>query len=103
MLEITESSFNAPALVIHFLEFSRREGIPVQIGNQVFPDTGGDFNGNHAKVKRIIEPVFQVTEVKANFWGKDAIEGRICFDQFGLFSGEDNVKVQAESRTQGKL
>ena len=55
MLEITESGFNAPALVIHFFEFSGREGIPVQIGNQVFPDAGGDFNGNHAKIKRVIE------------------------------------------------
>ena len=103
MLEIAESGFNAPALVIHFLEFSRREGIPVQIGNQAFPDTGGDFNGKHAKIKWVIELVFQITEVKAGFFREDAIEGWIRFDQFGLLSGQDDVKVEIESGIQGKL
>ena len=65
MLEITESGFNAPALVIHFLEFGGREGISVQVGNEVFPDTGSDFNRNDSEVKGIIELVFEVTEVKA--------------------------------------
>jgi mannose-1-phosphate guanylyltransferase len=41
------------------------EGIPVQIGDEVFPDAGGDFNRNHAEVQGIIELVFEVTEVKA--------------------------------------
>ena len=65
MLEITKSGFNAPALVIHFLELGRREGIPVQVGDEVFPDAGRDFNRNHAEVQGIIELVFEVTEVKA--------------------------------------
>ena len=65
VLEIAESGFNAPALVIHFLELGRREGIPVQVGDEVFPDAGRDFNRNHAEVQGIIELVFEVTEVKA--------------------------------------
>ena len=103
MFEVTESGFNAPALVIQFLEFSRREGIPVQIGNQVFPYPGGDFNGNHAKIKWMIEAVFQITEVKANFFREETIERRIRFDQIRLFSCQDDVKVQIESGIQGKL
>lgn len=75
----------------------------MQIGNQVFPDSRGDFNGNDAKIKRIIELVFQVTEVKANIFRKEAIEGRIRFDQLGLFSGQDDVKVQVESGIQRKV
>ena len=65
MLEIAEGGFNAPALVIHFLEFGGREGIPVQVGNEVFSGAGRDFNRNDSEVKRIIELVFAVTEVKA--------------------------------------
>ena len=98
MLEITESGFNAPSLVIHFHEFSRREGNPVQIGNQVFPEAGRDFNRNHAEVQGIIELIFEVTEVKAGSLIENTIQIKVSFDLLGLLSGQDDMEIQIKSR-----
>ena len=103
VLEITESGFNAPAMMIKLFESGGRERISIQVGDQVFPDARRDFNRNHAKIKRVKKLALQVTEVKADIFREDAIERRIRFDQICLFSGQDDVKIQVESGIQGKV
>ena len=85
IFEIAERSFNAPAKVVNPYELIGRERNRIEIREQIFKHTGGDFHADNSERNRIIERVVKITEIKPDFFRKNMVLTAVLLYEIRLF------------------